>query len=104
MSWINAFFEWLGSFFVTEDKPDSEQVAAIQAAAVTACAFLPTVETVLGLIAINPTISTVSAISSQICHAVSNRAQVQGIMSQPPGQPVTVGQVNGVPISGVFIK
>lgn len=77
-----------------QPAPGQTTVQQVQAAAVAACAFLPTATTVASLIASNnPTLNTASAIAAAICAAVTAK-------SAPLGGSGPV--VAGVPVKGQF--
>jgi hypothetical protein len=78
----------------------SEQTAAtiddIQKAAMTACGFLPTANTILAIFNSNPAVTTASAVATAICAAVEKQG----------GDGAWVLDVNGtkIPIQGRFIR
>ena len=80
-------------------------VAGVQAGAVTACGFLPTVETVTDIfLSGNPIYSTVSGITKAICAAIKPKAQVglgRGVSRSEPAVMVAPG--NSVPVKGTFV-
>jgi len=84
----------------TTSSSDSGTITAIQQAAVAACSFLPTVETVAGILAAGSgTVATAAAIAEAICAAVTpstNKSARLKLESTPT--------VDGVPIVGVFVK
>lgn len=75
---------------------NTEQTAAtiddIQKAAMTACGFLPTAQTIVAIFNSNPAVSTVSAVATEICKVVSNQG----------GE--TTWKYEGIPIKGRFVR
>lgn len=64
----------------------------------TACAFLPTVETVAQILAGgNPTLQTVTALGDAICAAITRPAFVRPGVARVP-------TVDGVPIRGTHLR
>jgi hypothetical protein len=73
----------------------------VQAAAVAACGFLPTAETVAGIIATgNPIVTTAGAVANAICFAVApaKAAHLAG------RQMAVIPSVAGVIIHGKFVR
>jgi len=79
---------------------DVVKVTDVRTAAVAACGFLPTAETVASIIRTNdPKLATASAIAEAICAAITAKPSNSGavtLFSVP-----SVPKVNGVPIKGV---
>jgi hypothetical protein len=95
MDWLTGLFSWVWSLF--EDS-DSKLVQTIREQTVRLCGFLPTVETVTALIAVNnPALTTGFIIAKKICAAVT--AQKMSLISGD--MPVIV---DGVVIEGDFIN
>ena len=70
-------------------------VASVQSAAVLACSFQPTADTVAGILAVgNPAIATAEAVAAAICAAVTGKAAKRG---------AAVPTVAGVPVKGSFV-
>lgn len=95
MSW---FFNWLAGLFRVR-VTNSETVVQIQALTVRFCRFLPTVETVLALMSVNPVISTAAVFARKICQAVTASASVPTLMGTEKPKPM----VDGVVIEGEWI-
>ena len=94
---------------ITSATP-TQLVVDVEQAAVAACNFLPTAETVAGIIAVgNPALATATAIANAICAAVSPKTQIaQSLLSSPAMRSVvkpnaTVPTVAGVPVHGTFV-
>lgn len=114
MNWFKPIISWLGSLLgLSTPSADPVKVAQIQAAAVKACGFLPMADSVAALVAAqNPAVASVTLVAAQICRVVLSRPTAQptmGLMSSdqsPDAPPVapTWGEINGVPIQGVFIR
>lgn len=73
----------------------------VQAAAVQACGFLPTAETVAGIIATgNPIVSTAGAVANAICDAV-----LPAKAAHAAGKPMAIiPTVAGVIVHGKFVR
>src|SRR6185436_7655476 len=72
-------------------------IAQVQAIAIQACAFEPTVKTILSILALgNPLLGTASSIADAICAAVTPKT-ASALKRNPP-------QVGGVVIHGKFIR
>ncbi|HEX8838214.1 MAG TPA: hypothetical protein VF748_14830 [Candidatus Acidoferrum sp.] len=91
---------------VFPNAPTPQQlITDAQNAAVAVCQFLPTAETVAGIIATgNPALATATAIANAICGAVSPKAvpgnvSVRRLINRSGAVPT----VSGVPIYGQFI-
>ena len=77
--------------------------AQVQAAAVSVCGFQPTIDSVVNVETNNgQNAATAEAIAALICKAVAGgKHRVAG---RRLGAAVTKGYVNGVPISGSFVR
>ena len=96
MGWLTGLLDWVLGFFASSE---SKLVKAVRESTVLLCGFLPTVETVVSLIAVqNPAVMTAMGIARKICAAVSPLKGAMPIMA--PDRPV----VDGVKIEGEFIK
>jgi hypothetical protein len=102
MKWLSGLFGWLGSLLgVTTTNTD--EVVKIQAAAVRACGFLPTMETVLDLMAVVtpvPGMSMATVIAKKICFAVNNANKISSLVGDKKLKPM----IDGVEIEGEFIN
>lgn len=89
----------LGGCASTGGGLDPAFVDQVRAAATAACGFLPTAETVLGIIGTisgtGPIAATVSGIANAICQAVTAKAGARA--GSPP-------MVNGIIIHGRFVR
>lgn len=95
MDWFAGLLNWLWGLF---GNSESKLVKAIREKTVELCGFLPTVETVVALVAVNnPAVTTAIVIAKKICMAVS--AQKQTLIGG--SHPVIV---DGVVIEGEFIN
>jgi hypothetical protein len=109
MSWLSSTLSWvLGLFYPQPPVGDPTKVAQIQATAVKVCGFLPMAETVTAILAQgNPAVITVSAVASSICRVVTKvptPIATMGLMSTGDAEnPPVYGEVNGVPVQGVFV-
>jgi hypothetical protein len=109
MSWLSSALNWmLGLFYPQSTGGDPTKVAQIQATAVKVCGFLPMAETVTAiLVQGNPAVLTVSAVASSICKVVTRvptPIATMGLMSASDVEdPPVYGEVNGVPVQGVFV-
>jgi hypothetical protein len=109
MNWFSSALSWvLGIFGSPPISGDPTKVAQIQAKVVKACGFLPMAETVAAILAQgNPAVITVAAVASSICKVVSKvptPIAAMGLMSTGDVEdPPVYGEVNGVPIQGVFV-
>ena len=119
MSWLSGIFSWFSNLFGS--RPDSLTIAAIQAQAVKLCAFLPTVETVIDLVAVTtPSVSgpamLVLSVAKKICSIVTNTQPVaqqpipmatmltlEGSSIAPPVIETYITP-DGVTIQGSFVK
>jgi len=77
----------------------SSLIDEIQAAAVTACAYLPTVETVANILSQNPAVSTASAVADAICKVVKPSTALSARLK-------TEAPINlfGIKVTGEFVK
>jgi len=77
---------------------DTIQVTDVQSAAVAACSFLPTAETVAAIIKTDDAkLATATAIAEAICHAITVKPSSGAVTLFSI---TTVPKVNGVPIKG----
>jgi hypothetical protein len=102
MAWLTGFLGWVGSLFgVTSASTD--EVVKIQAAAVRLCGFLPTMETVLALMAAVvpvPGMSVGAVVAKKICFAVNNAKKISSLVGDEQLKPM----IDGVVIEGEFIN
>lgn len=109
MSWLTSAISWVVGLFAPQpDVGDPVKIAQIQATAVKICGFLPMAETVTGILAQgNPALITVSAVATSICRVVTKvptPITTMGLASLSDVEnPPVYGEVNGVPVQGVFI-
>jgi hypothetical protein len=107
MSWLSSTLSWVLGLFYPQSTGDPTKVAQIQATAVKVCGFLPMAETVTAILAQgNPAVITVSAVASTICKVVTKvptPIATMGLMSGDAESPPVYGEVNGVPVQGVFV-
>jgi hypothetical protein len=97
MGWLDSLIGWVWSWF---SDSEAKLVKTVRELTVKACGFLPTVETVVALIAVqNPAVVTAMGIARKICAAVTS-APKTGRMSLI-GSPVIV---DGIVIEGEFIN
>lgn len=97
---FKKFFEWL----LGKAKIAPEWVLKTQAATISACGFLPMAESVVGIVATgNPAAVTALSVAKYICGNIQKPAEVQTLMGNPH-EPVQAGEIQGVPIVGVFTK
>jgi hypothetical protein len=92
---------------VTTGIDPNATIAAVQNAAIVACQFAPTAETVAALIAANnATVTTASAVAAAICAAVAPATAPTKLGAQLRLRLRTTGGavVNGVMIQGRFVK
>lgn len=101
MNWITGLFSWVMSLFGVPNA-DTEEVVKIQATAVRLCGFLPTVDTVLALMAANPLVATGTVIARKICTAVTARKPSMMLAGMAGGSPPII--VDGVVIEGEFVN
>jgi hypothetical protein len=94
MNWLTWAWNWLFG------NSDSELIKEIRDEAVRLCGFLPTIETVAALIAVNPVVTTGFAIARRICQAVTKTYAASRVMGGDTLKPV----VDGVVIEGHFVK
>jgi hypothetical protein len=79
----------------------SIDVSSVQKAATAVCSFLPTAETVAGLIKVNDTrFTTAAAIAEAICNAINPNTPA-GVMTLLKATPATV---DGVVIRGKHVE
>jgi hypothetical protein len=71
----------------------------VQAAAVLACGFVPTVTTVTSILTTNSTVQSAEAIAALICKAVAGGKYVAGMKLGG-----ALPSVNGVVINGSFVR
>jgi hypothetical protein len=94
MSWLSSTLSWVLGLFYPQSTGDPTKVAQIQATAVKVCGFLPMAE-------------TVTAILASICKVVTKvptPIATMGLMSSGDAEsPPVYGEVNGVPVQGVFV-
>lgn len=90
----------------TTSGTPSIDVGQVQQAAIAACGFLPTVETVVGIIATfatggaaAPVVATAEGVAEAICSAVVPKAA-----ARRGGAPAAPPAVNGVVIHGQFVR
>jgi phosphohistidine phosphatase SixA len=97
MNWLEPFqglLDWVLGWF---KNSESKLVVAVRETTVLLCGFLPTVETVVALIAVqNPAIMTAAGVARKICAAVSPTKGTMKTNLKPP-------MVDGVVIEGEFI-
>ena len=94
MGWLAGLAEWLAGLFRSSEN---KKVVAVRETTRKLCGFLPTVETVLALLAVNnPAVATASIIARKICAAVSAPRPVT-LMGDAPIM------VDGVEIKGEFV-
>jgi phosphohistidine phosphatase SixA len=94
MGWLTDWLDWVLGWF---NSSESKLVKAVRESTVLLCGFLPTVETVLALIAVqNPAVMTAAGIARKICEAVSPANGTMKTNLRPP-------MVDGVVIEGEFI-
>ena len=81
--------------------PTNSNIAQIQQAAVNICKFLPTAQTVAGILISSSSmvLATANAVASAICSAVTTNPLADG-----PGAKNYKPHVNGVPVKGKFVK
>lgn len=94
-----------GCFTFGETTMTIEQaVAAAQNAVVTACGFQPTASTILDIVntftGLNPTITLVNQIASDVCAQVLATRSLRGVQRRG----VSLGRYRGVPIRGRFVR
>jgi hypothetical protein len=95
MTWLDTLFGWLLGLF---GSSDNDLVKTIREKTVEYCGFLPTVETVAALIAVNnPALTTGFIIAKKICAAVT--AQKMSLLA---GEAPII--VDGVVVEGEFIS
>lgn len=107
---MNWLWSWLSGWFGGVSPGD--RVAAIQAMVVKLCSFLPMAETVVAIMGTGGLAAApVLVVAKQICavvttHAVTTEESLVMTLtsSDVPPPVVVVGQLNGVPITGVFVK
>jgi hypothetical protein len=102
MSWLTGFFSWVGSLFGVVST-NTDEVVKIQAAAVRACGFLPTMETVLSLMAVVvpvPGMSVGTVVAKKICFAVNNAKKISSLVGDEELKPM----IDGVVIEGEFVN
>jgi hypothetical protein len=104
MNYVSGFFKWVWGFFTKKPAYDSEEVVAIQNAAIAACRFRPAAETVANILVASPAVATASVIADGICAVVTGAPQPgavtqMGLLSEP-----VVPTYNGVKIEGEFVK
>lgn len=73
--------------------------AQVQAAAIIACGFVPTVTTVTNILTTNSTVQSAEAIAALICQAVAGGKHVAGSKLG-----AALPTVNGVVIKGQFVQ
>lgn len=115
MSWLSSFFTWVKNL-ITGGSATSEQIVAIQTAAVKLCGFLPMAESVAVLVATSaPGVLTVTTVAHQICNIVT---KTQPVVSAPvpvtavlslaggeaPPQIETYVTPEGITIQGSFVR
>lgn len=94
MDWITGLFGW---FWELLGWSDNKTVKAVREKTVELCGFLPTIETVVALLAVNnPAAVTAVVIANKICMAVTKSK-----MSLLAGDAPVI--VDGVVIEGEFI-
>jgi hypothetical protein len=94
MNWIDSIIDWVVGWFNTSANP---RVVAVREVTVELCGFLPTVETVVNLIAANPVSTTAVMIAKKICAAVSpDNGTAKTSLRKPT--------VDGVEIEGEWIR
>ena len=108
MSWLSSFFSWVKNL-VTGSTTTSEQIVAIQVAAVKLCGFLPLAESVTAIVAQgNPAVMTAAAVANKICSIVTrvNPLPTEKVLMGLKEEPVVIQtwKANGVTIQGSFIK
>lgn len=108
MSWLSSFFSWVKNL-VTGSTTTSEQIVAIQVAAVKLCGFLPLAESITAIIAQgNPAVVTAAAVATRICAIVKTVPPLptEKVLMGLKEEPVVIHtwQANGVTIQGSFIK
>lgn len=87
----------LGACSQAQQQQVQTIVSQAQADTVQVCGYLPTVETVSGILAVgNPLLATGEAIANAICAALTPK----GAIARPG---VTVPYVAGVPVHGKFV-
>jgi hypothetical protein len=95
MKWLTGLVSWfMGLMGVS--TPATEEVVKIQAEAVRFCGFLPTVETVVNLMAVVvpvPGVGMATVIAKKICQAVT-----------APRVNLLVGETSVITIDGVVIE
>jgi hypothetical protein len=95
MNWLDSLIDWVWGWFSSSDSP---MVNKVREGTVMLCGFLPTVETVVALIAVqNPAIMTAMGIARKICAAVSPTKGTMKTNLKPP-------MVDGVKIEGEFVN
>jgi hypothetical protein len=100
MSWLDGVINWLAGWFASSEN---ETVKAVRDATVILCGFLPTVETVAALIAVNnPAMAATAApavlIAKKICTAVK-APRMQSLLG---GDAQII--VDGIVIEGEFVN
>lgn len=101
-----AFFLAAGGCATSSTSGTTITVAGVQAAAQTACGFLPTATSVASLLTANPAVATAEAVAAIICGAVTAATPLaSGKLGATPTVTTTV-VVNGkaVVITGAFTK
>lgn len=96
MGWLDGLFSWVWGLFASSEN---KTVKAVRDATRVLCGFLPTVETVLALIAVNPAAATALVIAKKICAAVT--AQKPAMLMGGEKPPIIV---DGVVIEGEFVE
>jgi hypothetical protein len=101
-------FSWMRGLMGGAPADNSEQVAAIQAAAVKACGFLPMAESVASMVAAgNPAVISVTVIATQICKIVTKTKPLPAmqLISQGSGPRLQQWDAgNGLILKGAFVK
>jgi phosphohistidine phosphatase SixA len=96
MGWLTGLLDWVLGWF---SSSESKLVKAVRDSTVLLCGFLPTVETVVALVAVqNPAVMTAMGIARKICAAVTSAPKTGriGLMSAPV-------IVDGIVIEGEFV-
>ena len=82
----------------------TQLVQDVENAAVATCSFLPTAETVAGIIAVgNPALATASSIANAICADVVPKTPVVQAIRKTINPNAPVPTVSGVPVRGTFV-
>jgi hypothetical protein len=95
MDWLTGLFDWVWSLL---GMSENKTVQVVREKTVELCGFLPTVETVVALLAVNnPAAVTAVVIAKKICTAVT-RAKMVTLTGAAPII------VDGVVIEGDFVN